>query len=654
MEDFGRVWRLALSLTLIVSAIGMPQNPRSPAIGETLKQLTVSLLESINATAPTKYQDPVPTFDTRTPPKVKQQMKKDKLEEKSHPGIAEPVDDEELILEEHEKKMNYYKVDRPTTDSGLSTWILLSGQASSTAKPMKRPLPRNVTNTYVVEDEPVMNIKPLFKRRSTTKKPTATTAATTTTATTTTTTTTQRPTKLTKVKASLLAGVNKNATNFSKKTTTVKATTTTITTPKPTKATKVTTVSTTKKPTTVTTTKRPTTEFVRVSTMNTPVVINETRVSSAALAPEAKEGELDLTNNKKTRKPSTTHKRKKNKNKKRRPTAEDKVDVSNSTKVASKIKEKPFGTQIYNYLSREVMPTVGVGLVGLMVTAGLASYFLYPFSPVRRSYEVDRKDKVTPYYYNDEYSGGIAEEEAIGKVIAGMPQNANTNTNYNVRAQNSRNTYNRYRNVDQRYMQGSVETVKLNHKSSYGGDEVIVGSPKASYGQTTENDDEQKFVVGSIPKELQGNLEEVDPTPVVVPEHGPRNIEEKEQVFVVHSVPATETAALKIEHGPRRRRQSYEENEIDVDGHKTTETTIETTTTTPKTTTTNKPTLTTTKNPIVVKTESFIHLIKDLFYFKIRMGLEILQNKTETLTKYFKSAQTRIDDAYVKNHQPHM
>ncbi|KAK9870287.1 hypothetical protein WA026_006374 [Henosepilachna vigintioctopunctata] len=68
-----------------------------------------------------------------------------------------------------------------------------------------------------------------------------------------------------------------------------------------------------------------------------------------------------------------------------------------------------------------MMPTIGVGLVGLMVTAGLASYFLYPFGAARRIYEVDRKDKGGSYSYNDIYSGGIAEEEALGKVIAGMP-----------------------------------------------------------------------------------------------------------------------------------------------------------------------------------------------------------------------------------------
>lgn len=61
-----------------------------------------------------------------------------------------------------------------------------------------------------------------------------------------------------------------------------------------------------------------------------------------------------------------------------------------------------------------------------MVTAGLASYFLYPFGALRRSYDVDRKDKDGGYYYNDYTSGGVAEEDMIGKVIAG-----NVNNTYN-------------------------------------------------------------------------------------------------------------------------------------------------------------------------------------------------------------------------------
>ncbi|XP_049535504.1 uncharacterized protein LOC125951042 [Anopheles darlingi] len=94
---------------------------------------------------------------------------------------------------------------------------------------------------------------------------------------------------------------------------------------------------------------------------------------------------------------------------------------------------KPVSTQIINYLSREVMPTVGVGLVGLVMAAGLASYFLgSPLGALRRS--DDRKDDL--YYSNyEEYAGpdGQNEEDVFGKLIAGMPDRSYYRNNGNVR-----------------------------------------------------------------------------------------------------------------------------------------------------------------------------------------------------------------------------
>ncbi|XP_053996086.1 mucin-2-like isoform X1 [Hylaeus anthracinus] len=97
---------------------------------------------------------------------------------------------------------------------------------------------------------------------------------------------------------------------------------------------------------------------------------------------------------------------------------ETKVAV-NSTKTKKKPAEKPISTQIYNFLSREVMPSFGMmSLVGLGL--GLASYFLYPFGGTiaRRNYEIEPK-----YKYNlDEYGGnyGQSEEEVLSKVLQGM------------------------------------------------------------------------------------------------------------------------------------------------------------------------------------------------------------------------------------------
>ncbi|XP_033333742.2 uncharacterized protein LOC117224738 isoform X1 [Megalopta genalis] len=100
---------------------------------------------------------------------------------------------------------------------------------------------------------------------------------------------------------------------------------------------------------------------------------------------------------------------------------ETKVSV-NSTKTKKKQVQKPISTQIYNFLSREVMPSFGMmSLVGLGL--GLASYFLYPFGGTiaRRNYEVEPK-----YKYNlDEYGGnyGQSEEEVLSKVFQGMTTN---------------------------------------------------------------------------------------------------------------------------------------------------------------------------------------------------------------------------------------
>lgn len=659
-------------------------------ISETMKQLADQLMQ-LNATSHI-------TFDTRTPPKFREQTRRDHAEiiEFGHAGIAEPVDDEALLLDEANKKMNFYKIDKPTTDSGLSTWILLSGQ-SSTNKPTKKTAVQ-AKNATASNDDKV--IKPIFKRKSTTpipaalsttKKPTTLVSTTLKANIATTALTTEKPektTKLTKVKASFV--------NNTKTTQSVKKVTNTATTAKPSKTTPKLEASTLS---VSTSTKK--TDFVKVPTKSS---------ASTELQPEAKEGTLDLsttTTDKKTKRPTTASpKKKKNKNRRKKPVAEDKMDSSNSTKLSTKNKERPIGTQLYNYLSREVMPTVGVGLVGLMVTAGLASYFLYPFGALRRSYEIDRKDKEGNYHYTDEYSGGIAEEEAIGKVIAGMP----VNNYYNTRSHNSRNTYglndynngmnvgyqpnSRFRNVDQRYMEGSVETVALNPLTKYQAEEVIIGSPKkntySNHKDTYEtfeklepnkdsvsimNDDE--FVVGNVPQEIVQASTEA-PTPAVVPEHGPRTIEEQnadhEKVFVVESVPAHAEALYSMEHMPRRRRRQVPrridktekdvDNEIDTSDKKPS---FVPTTTTTSTSTTINPTLlpnsdstketlydttttdeffTTTINPIAEKTETIFGLIKDLIYLKLRLGLQVLHDKAQSLTRYFKNVQERIDVTY--------
>lgn len=459
---------------------------RSPSqIGETIKQVTSQLMEA-NTTSD------IITLDTRTPPKIKQHAKK-KLPkpeplENSHAGVAIPVDEAEINLEETTKKLSFYKLEKPTTNSGLSTWILLSGQ--TTPKPSRKPIikPNENQNTTVLVDSNKI-IKPLFKKRITTT--TSTTVAPSTT-------------KLTKVKASVLSSA---------------------------------------KTTTSTTTSSSTTTTVAPTTS---VSSTSTTTNSSSLPLEAKDGESEITE-KKTRRPSTS-KRKKNKNRRRRPS--EKTDTTKIDKLLQSA-EKPIGTQLYNYLSREVMPTVGVGLVGLMAAAGLASYFLYPFGVARRSYEIDRRDKNNNFYYSDEYSGGIAEEEAIGKVIAGMPSNS---------------LYSNFKTPTSRHSFSNHMVVEQSTGYMVGGDEA---------------------------------------TPAAVPEHGPR------------------------------KRREVNEGENEIDGAITTDDGTSSTTTEGSSTT---------YRPDKVK--SLVDMFKELFHLKVNLGLQLIQNATQAVSKYVSHVQRRLDEHY--------
>jgi hypothetical protein len=109
------------------------------------------------------------------------------------------------------------------------------------------------------------------------------------------------------------------------------------------------------------------------------------------------------------------------------------------TKLSSKKPEKPISTQIYNFLAREVMPSVGVGLVGLVVTAGLATYFLGgPLGALRRSYDIaNRRDDVA-FDRSDDFGNAHDEGEMFGKVIAGMPENSAYRNNIRINSYRQR------------------------------------------------------------------------------------------------------------------------------------------------------------------------------------------------------------------------
>ncbi|KAK9870288.1 hypothetical protein WA026_006375 [Henosepilachna vigintioctopunctata] len=152
-------------------------------------------------------------LDTRTPPKFKflarKKDKKDSSEEDSHAGIAIPIDEDSLKIEETTKKLHFYKFQRPTTNSGLSTWILLSGESSSTT-----PKSSNDSDNLKIVAPVGSRVKPMFKKRTTTKKPITQNSIQNSTK-----TTTDIPTKrtkptpnLVKVKASALANIQKKKT----------------------------------------------------------------------------------------------------------------------------------------------------------------------------------------------------------------------------------------------------------------------------------------------------------------------------------------------------------------------------------------------------------------------------------------------------------
>ncbi|XP_066589299.1 uncharacterized protein [Prorops nasuta] len=216
--------------------------------------------------------------------------------------------------------------------------------------------------------------------------------------------------------------------------------------------------------------------------------------------------------------------------------------ATNNTKTKKKQPQKAISTQIYNFLSREVMPSFGVmSLVGLGL--GLASYFLYPFGGAinRRNYEVEPNN----YKYSlEEYGGnyGQSEEEVLSKVYQGM---TNTDEKYA-----GKDNYYRYqqqydgaydskttRRVDQRYP-GTVSTspeyrplenaylnteyqaytripntesqTTPNYYDRQKHSDFVVGSDVSVSGGGN-----RQFVVGSVPKEYPAQSDRTPTLPAV-------------------------------------------------------------------------------------------------------------------------------------------
>lgn len=356
-----------------------------------------------------------------------------------HQGVAVP-----MTLEDYEKEIAREKdlvskakkkmaVESSTPKDGISTWILLSGSNNPTARPEMKPAFRIESS----EKKPARNSTMTTKKRpvsTTTKNPK----------------TTPKPSpKYSGTKVITRVKVTSNGS-------VVTETDDDITTKAP---------ATTKKPQLTTkarkySTARPKTT-IAVTTTTTPAepfgVIDDDEPtdkpsveSSTFLIMEPKDADFDLPNDRtplkakattnKPTKPDDSSKLKKKKKTKVGAVSTNATRIkkksdkkTTSTKLTTKNPEKPITTQIYNYLAREVMPTVGVGLVGLMVTAGLATYFLGgPLTALRRSYDISNRRDDTAYDRSDDFGNTQNEEEMFGKVIAGMPENSAYRNNLRV------------------------------------------------------------------------------------------------------------------------------------------------------------------------------------------------------------------------------
>ncbi|XP_023949888.2 uncharacterized protein LOC112054352 [Bicyclus anynana] len=436
---------------------------KSQVLGESIKKVATQLLDKPNKTIQAAV---VP--DTRIPPKLKTQIaQKQKVKtrkedeqsiENSHTGIAIPVTMEELELENKETVQ-----ESSTTNEGISTWILLSNPANKENTSSTEP-----TKTEEVHKKP----KPVLSKNKN-KKPQNKVPGV------------KRPiigstnksdlvaggsaineNIYNKIKDTVLSNVQKNK-NITPRSTTLSTTTAIPSTETLTTKVSVPTVKVTSKPA-----KKGNKNKLKASTSTTTTTTYLPIISESAMLPiEPKEQEIELevstpaTTTKKPKRSSTKKKTKTKKRKTTKPKTEASTAASTDVKTANKTKGTkvskkptsstgPFTTQIYNYFSREVMPSVGVGVIGLAGLVGLASYFLYPFAtPVRRTIDVDKKDDI--YRHNAEEYGsegnGQPEEEMLGTVLAGMPIHSKQKLNPYVAQTAYVNRYPTKKDQDLRY-----------------------------------------------------------------------------------------------------------------------------------------------------------------------------------------------------------
>ncbi|XP_058452723.1 mucin-2-like [Malaya genurostris] len=383
-------------------------------------------------------------------------------------GVAEPLSDEDYPKELGKPvEQGSIKLQTTTPKEGLSTWVLLSGSNSVTSTESKKEIVNTTKKPYT----------------STTRRPATTSGRKPVTTPRRRTTTNTRSTPIiseekkekinkfiNRIKASSLEGIKPkvdNSTLITKKPKKPIATTSTTTTP-------ATTTTTT---TTSTTTELTLTESSLGSTSSDERPDDNALETSTFLILEPKDALFDLPED---RSPTKVAKKKpirkngtatKKKNSKKKP--EEKDALGKPGDKGKPTKSKPMTTQIMNFLSREVMPTVGVGLVGLVITAGLASYFLgSPLTAaLRRSDETNRKDDVYFSNYEDyATTDGQNEEEVFGKLIAGMPERSYYRNNIRRRISQPARTGHQYGNYHvQSYSANKYPHINYRNRPAYAG-----------------------------------------------------------------------------------------------------------------------------------------------------------------------------------------
>lgn len=340
-----------------------------------------------------------------------------------HPGIAEPLTWQQL---EHEMSVVDQKVkDSSTSKDGISTWILLSGsdqaESSSATPPAAttvigtvdrievKSAPNDRTN-FRFEELQQAKLNKLTKLREAIERRRG------------------RPEKKNIQKQSVVTPIPEETLQSTDVVTETKIVQRRKN-PSVQKANKR-KAATTSTSTTTTTTEKPEDETTIVQYIHDNLDFITTTTTTPFIVMEPKDADFDLPQD---RSPGTTKKPKRagnNKNKRKNSANKQKKPATKAPLV--KPSDKPIVSKIYSYLAREVMPTVGVGLMGLVVTAGLASYLFGPLGALRRSYDdaLDRQDNAdniyavnSEEYASDSSDSGQNEEELFGKFIAGMPAN---------------------------------------------------------------------------------------------------------------------------------------------------------------------------------------------------------------------------------------